>query len=250
MNLNDFLVQASNEEVGNALTVAYDDIVTHYTLGRWKYAGLDAGHFVEAARRFLELKLFGAATPISKGLSNFGDKALSSYLNGNGDESYRILIPRTLWSIYALRNKRSIGHLGAVPASEIDATLLLSGAKWVLSEIVRIESSLTAEDTRELVNSLIARQQPTIWRDGQVLRVLDSSHETREKVLILLAFNGDMSETALRDASQYKNLNNFRKILRRLDEKNLISYTPDLCKISPSGLCLAEETVNTRKSSK
>src|SRR4051794_12450373 len=122
MKLRDVLVAASNAEIGNAIDATYAEIVRHYVLRNWKTAGVDAGHFVEAVRRFLELRLLGKATPIGKSLSKFNESEIAKYRDASGDESYRILIPRILWGLYALRNKRSIGHLGAVPASEIDAT--------------------------------------------------------------------------------------------------------------------------------
>lgn len=240
MKLREFLVSISNNEIGESLVTIYDSIVEHFILRRWKHLGLDAGHFVEAARRFLELKLFGVATPIAGQLSNFNEATLNSYLKAKGDESYRVLVPRALWSLYALRNKRSIGHLGAVQASEIDATLLLNGAKWVLSEIVRLESNLTAEETQNLVTSIISRQQPTIWVEGDIIRVLDTSLGAREKTLVILALIGRKSEDDLRKIVQYKNPLNFRKILKRLDEKNLISYRSAECLISPAGLTEAE----------
>jgi hypothetical protein len=240
MNLRKFLESASNDEIGKSLSGIYDDIVQHYVLRRWKSLGLDAGHFVEAVRRFLELKLFGKATPIAQQISNFNEAALNSYFKASGDEAYRVLIPRVLWAVYALRNKRSIGHLGAVPASEIDATLLLNCAKWVLSEIVRLESALSAEDTRKLVTGIISRQEPAIWTDGSIIRVLDNKLGAREKALVVLAFLGKKSEAELREAVRYKNSTNFRRILKRLDDKSLISFTPDSCMISPTGLTEAE----------
>lgn len=240
MNLREFLESASNDEIGKSLSGIYDDIIQHYVMRRWKGLGLDSGHFVEAARRFLELKLFGKATPIAKQISKFNEAALNAYLNASGDEAYRALIPRVLWSIYALRNKRSIGHLGAVPANEIDATLLLNCAKWVLAEIVRLESSLSAEETRKLVTGIISRQEPAIWTDGTIIRVLDNALGAREKALVALAFLGKKSEIELRDAVRYRNSTNFRKILKRLDEKSLISFTHDVCVISPTGLTEAE----------
>ena len=240
MGLRDELIAASSIEIGNALADTYSAIVEHFVLQRWKSAGLDAGHFVEAARRFLELKLFGVATPIAKSLANFDQKALESYFKAGGDEAYRMLIPRVLWSLYALRNKRSIGHLGAVPANEIDISLLLNGSKWVLAEILRLESKLDLEATRALVSEVISRQHPVVWKSKMETRVLDASLEARYKAILLLALVGDMPESQLRSSVGYKNPTNFRKILKRLDKANLIAYSEEVCQISPLGTEKAE----------
>lgn len=246
MELRNTLISASNEEIGSALSAIYSDIIEHYVLRRWKSAGLDAGHFVEAARRFVELKLFGLATPIGKGLPSFNEAVLKGYLNAQGNESYRVLIPRTLWALFALRNKRSIGHLGAVAATELDASLLLNGAKWILAEIIRLESNLNADETTKLVADVIARQQPVIWREGNITRVLDSSMDPRQRALVLLAFVGPHSETDLRAAVRHKDPSNFRKILKRMDDANFISYEPAECRISPKGTEAAEALIAGR----
>jgi hypothetical protein len=246
MRLNDLLISSSNDEIGNAITTSYDEIVRHYVLRNWKTAGLDAGHFVEAVRRFLEFKLFGAATPIGKGLPTFNEATLKSYLDATGDESYRILIPRLLWSLYALRNKRSIGHLGAVPANEIDASILLNGSKWVLSEIVRLCSKGSESETRSLVHRLVERQEMAVWREDDIIRVLDPKIGAREKILIILALTGEKSESELKDHVVYANGTNFRKILRRLDRSNLIAYSSARCRISPTGAVAAEKAIESR----
>jgi hypothetical protein len=240
MRLNDVIERASKKEISDAICQSYSEIVKHFLFRNWKTAGLDAGHFVEAVRRFLEIRLFGKTQPIGKSLPKFNETELSRYANAAGDESYRILIPRTLWSLYALRNKRSIGHLGAVPASEIDATLLLNGAKWVLSEIIRLESTLDADQTRSLVSSVIKRHEGIVWNEGDITRVLDISLDARQRALIILGFVGDRSEEQLRQEVQYKNPTNFRKILQRLDKANLICYSKDKVVISPTGLMEAE----------
>ncbi|MEM1052389.1 MAG: hypothetical protein AAGI28_09875 [Pseudomonadota bacterium] len=241
MALRNELISASNPEIGDALFTTYDAIVEHYVLRKWKEAGLDAGHFVEAARRFLEFKLFGQATPVAAQLSNFTEKVLLEYLNGKGDVAYRMLIPRTLWSLYALRNKRSIGHLGAVPANEIDASLLLNGAKWVIAEILRLESTLDIEGTRKLVSEVISRQHAIIWKGDGVTKVLDGKMAAREKALVVLGLIGSMPENELRETVEYQNPTNFRKILKRLHTANLIAYSESNCQITPLGTEQAEE---------
>lgn len=242
MHLKDELIKASDPDIGAALSQTYSEIVEHYVFRRWKSAGLDAGHFVEAARRLLELKLLGAATPIRKPLSNFNEKVLKEYADAKGDEGYRILIPRLLWGLYALRNKR-VGHLSAVPASEIDITLLLNGAKWVLAEIIRIESRLNPDDVSDLISDIITKQIPIVWKTNYVTRVLDVKIKPREKVLILLSTLGDMLEDDLRAAVCYKDPRNFRKILIRLEESNFVASVNGLYKVSPLGVALAEKIV-------
>ena len=241
MKLLDVLAAASTPAIAKAITESYAEIVKHYTLRNWKTAGLDAGHFVEAVRRFLENRLLGKATPIGKPLPKFNDGALKSYENAVGDDSYRVLIPRVLFGIYAIRNKRSIGHLGAVQASEIDAMLLMNSAKWIVAELVRLNSTGSAESTRNLVELLIQREIGVLWQEGEVVRILDTKLVARDQVLVLLAERGDLPPNELRRIIEYKKPKDFMAILKSLHDKRLIELTADMAKISPKGIEVVAE---------
>ena len=45
--------------------------------------------------------------------------------------SYRILIPRYLYAMYSIRNKRGIIHKSEIDPNAMDLTILLYSAKWV-----------------------------------------------------------------------------------------------------------------------
>lgn len=241
MRIRDALGADAPTDVAAAIEEKYLEVLRHYVRRNWKTSGLDAGHFVEAARRLLDFRLFGTYTPIGRKLPTFNEKLLQQYRDASGDESYRILIPRQLWSLNALRNKRSIGHLGVEPANEIDATMLLYGAKWVLGEFVRLAPQADAKAARNLIDRIIERQEVAIWREGDLIRVLDPRVKAREQVLLILAFTGDHSEDDLQNHVRYKNAANFKKILKRLDQANLIAYDPARCRISPTGIFEAEK---------
>lgn len=139
-------------DIVKALLDAYREIESNYALQKWKPSELDAGHFVEAARRILEHELFGQATPINQQISKFSDQVLVKYEQATGDESYRMLIPRALKSVYNIRNKRGVGHVGPVSPNEMDATYILYSVKWVLAELVRLVSGRVAPPRGPLVS--------------------------------------------------------------------------------------------------
>src|SRR5512132_118916 len=115
-----------------SLIDSYKEIESNYVVKKWKASELDSGHFVEAARRLVELELTGSVTKLSDQLSKFGDNVLKQYEQATGDESYRLLIPRALKAIYNIRNKRGVGHVSGVSPNEMDATYILYTVKWVL----------------------------------------------------------------------------------------------------------------------
>jgi hypothetical protein len=230
-------------DVVDALLAAYTEIESNYALGKWKASELDAGHFVEAARRMLESKLFGAHTAIGTDLPKLTDKEMVRYENGTGDDAFRILIPRVLRSVYGIRSKRGIAHVGAVSPNEMDATLILYSTKWVLAEFLRKTSGMSVAETQKAVDTIIERRLSVLWKHNGLTRVL-SDIGTREQVLVLLYDENGQSIDKLRSAVEYSNVTNFRKIVRRLHSARLLEHAADgTCTISPKGIGAAEEII-------
>jgi hypothetical protein len=249
MSIAGILKVALPNDLVDALLAAYKEIETNYVHRKWKASELDAGHFVEAVRRVIEHHLFRSYTPLNKQLSQFTDKILQQYEQASGDESYRVLIPRVLRAIYGVRNKRGVGHLCAISPNEMDATLILYNAKWVIAEVVRLKSGLSPTETQREIERVIEPQTTLIWKDGDIVRVLDKSLKAREQVLLLLYDTSPQMAEELRDRCEYKNPANFKKILKRLHRDKFIFLGPDSkCIILPSGVEAAETMIRSKNS--
>lgn len=235
----------------DALVDAFSEIENAFALGKWKASELDSGHFVEAARRILEHVLFGKYTPIGKSLPDFSDHELKRYEQVSGDESYRILIPRTLKSIYNLRNKRGVGHLGDVSPNEMDATYILYSVKWVLAELLRLSSGQDAGVVQSQISGIVERNIGTLWKHDDIVRILDASCSARDQVLVFLFDESPRSDSELQALVEYKKRSNFRKILFRLHASRLIELKPDgRCMISPTGQLEAETIISRLSNAK
>lgn len=244
MDIKNALGSSIPEELRESVEKTFSELQKNYLRRDWKSVGIDAGHFVEATRRIVDHILFGKYKPIGKSLDSFNESALAKYRDAPADESLRILIPRQLWALYSLRNKRSIGHLGVGPALQIDANILLYGSKWIVAELVRLTSGLPVHAAMILVDSIVEHHVSPIWREGEITRILNPKMVARDQVLILLSFVGEMGEEKIRSIVEYKNFSNFRKILRRLHEAKLIEYSGALCKVSPTGFKEAQYLVD------
>jgi hypothetical protein len=241
MNIESILKAKFPDDVVDALLNAYREIEENYVLRRWKASELDAGHFVEAARRLIEYELTSSYTPISQKLPNFNDTVLKSYENGSGDESFRILIPRALKSVYNIRNKRGVGHIAGVSPNEMDSTYILCTVKWVLAELVRLASGLNVQETQKLVNSITERKMELLWKDNDITRILDKSLKAREQILVLLYDQSPRRDEELQSIIEYSNKSKFRGILKKLHGQRLIEYMADgKCILSPKGVIEAE----------
>jgi hypothetical protein len=231
-----------------ALIEAYTEIESNYALRKWKARELDAGHFVEAARRLLEFELFEKTyTPIGTDLPRFTDQELKRYEQGKGDEAFRIHIPRALRTVYGIRNKRGIAHVGPVSPNEMDATLILYNVKWVLAELIRQASGLSPDATQKLVDTIIERRLSVLWKHGDLTRVLVSM-TAREQILVLLYDKNGQRDDDLLESIEYKSRPDFRKLLKQLHKKRLIELRPNgECFITPTGVLAAEEILRKLK---
>ena len=229
-------------EVCDALLAAYREIEENFTLRKWKASELDAGHFVEAARRIIEHQLFGSYTPINVSLINFNDTELRRFENAVGDESLRMLIPRSLKAIYNIRNKRGVGHIGPISPNEMDATYILYSAKWILAELVRLATGANTSDTQKLIEAIIERRVGLLWKHEGIARILENKMPTREKVLVLLFDSSPQHIQKLQQATEYQNTSNFRRILKLLHQQRIVELEVDgQVHLTPKGLPEAEK---------
>lgn len=150
-----------------------------------------------------------------------------------------------LRSIYNLRNKRGVGHLSEVNPNIIDSTFILNACNWILAEIIRIKSELAIEDCKKIINGLVERNLPIIYDNNDIIRVLDTSLNTKQQLLLILYHRGDLvTVEELLIYTEYSNSSVFKnKILKDLHKKRFIEYRNNTCEITPLGLKEVEKIV-------
>lgn len=234
------------QELVVSLMTSYENAISEYKKCHWQYFGNEIGQFIEVARRIIEYRIDGKYTPLTDKLSIFNEKVLVSIESNNAtiSEVYRVVIPRILYAMYCLRNKRGMIHKSHIDPNKMDATVLLGNAKWVLAELFRLASTLSFEDTSAAIDSIMSRETSVIWDTGSSLRVLDTKMNTRDKILCLLYIKDNQSESVLRNSTEYKNSSEFRKLLKILHKDKLIEYSEEKCMLSPLGVLRAEALLN------
>jgi len=244
MTITDILKSGFDAAIAKAIIDAYQEISGNYNLRKWKPSELDAGHFVEAIRRALDLELTGRYTPSSRSLPQFDDNALKYYEQQSGHESYRLLIPRALKAVYNIRNKRGVAHISDISPNEMDATFILYTVKWILAELVRLKSGLSVPETQKLIDTIVERQCSLIWKEGAITSILVPGMKARNQILVFLYDDSPKTDQELQRVIEYSNTTNFTKILCKLHNDKLIYYHDDgKCRISPRGLIAAEQII-------
>lgn len=236
------LENAYDKEIAEKLIEAYVEIESNYVLEKWKPSELDSGHFVEVVRRIVEFELFGGTyTNFGSRLNNFNDSELQRYERQNGDDSFRMLIPRALKAIFNIRNKRGVAHISDISPNEMDATYILYSSKWILSEIVRLKTNLSISETQSLISEIVERRIEILWKEKDFTRVLDTNMAAKDKVLILLYDSSPQKIDVLQDTIEYKNPYNFRDIIEEHHNERRIEFRENgNCFISPKGITEAE----------
>lgn len=245
----DILHLKYGKDIAEQIINSYLEIESNYFFNHWKSSELDSGHFVEAVRRLLEYELFGNSTPLNKSLAPFSDKVLLNYQNAQQkDESYRILIPRVLKAIYNLRNKRGVAHIGKVSANKMDATYILYSVKWILAELVRLNTQLSVAESQKLIDQIVDRNLEILWKTESHTRILDNTLTTKQKILVFLLDKSPMNENELRNNIEYQNQSRFKTILKELHRTRMIEYSdPTIIEISPLGQREAERILLTKQ---
>lgn len=232
------------KEIAKHIIDSFLEVEQNYRLEKWKTSELDAGHFVEAVRRLIEHELQGSYTPFSTALGSFSQAVLARYESSTGAEEYRILIPRVLYAMYCVRNKRGVGHIASVIPNKLDATFILHSSKWVLGELIRLASSVAPESAKELVDQVLYKQVDLIWDDGETFMLLDKKLKATDKALLVLYRQDRLAVEDLRTKIDYRNKTTFRKILEELQKQKFIAITTDgYCKLSPLGNQLVEDLI-------
>lgn len=212
--------------------------------GEHDAVGLRTGKLAEVLIRVLQERLTGHHIPLGTRLLNFPDQcsALEKTPNTAGPDSLRTLMPRALSFLYAMRNKRDIGHVGGdVDANVIDAETMSRLADWCVVELVRVFHGLPIEDAQSLCDALAERRIPWVWHVLGKNRVLDASLSYSDQTLLLLHSKLDVgvpTEDLFEWAEHSRKANYRRDVLRPLHKRRLIEWDHDteVAILSPTGI--------------
>lgn len=225
------------------LLSSYKEIKEHYFLGRHEPSELNGGKFVEASYRILEQETRGSHTSVGVHTPDMIGKlrAFEQLPATTSIESYRIHIPRTLTTIYNIRNKRGVGHLGGdVNPNFADSTFIVACADWTLAEFLRIHYACSLSDAQKIVDAIVLRPSFLIHKIDNIKRVLNPGLKHRDQVLVLLSSEhpNTVLDIQLFNWIEPKSKATFiNGVLKKLHSERLIEYRADKqCLISPTGL--------------
>lgn len=226
----------------------YMRILTQYKCKNWQYFGNEVGQFDELIYRIIEDETCGVHTPLSEKISPLNHHVLQNWEQSKicNDESFKILIPRVLFAMFCLRNKRGMIHKSEISPNEMDANILLAGVKWILSELIRKSTNVDFAQAKKIIEDINTKELDLLWNlNGRVKVVANLT--TKNKILLLLYDRNSLLDEELRTSIEYRNKTVFNKILAELHKESLIDYTNHTCTISPLGIKNIESIIVSSK---
>ncbi len=228
------------DELATALLDEFVQTKRSYHLQDHRPTAVGAGRFAEAAVRILEHALHGRYTALSASAPKLTQQQLAKFENATSPhESLRIHIPRLLYAVYAVRNKRDAAHLNdGIDPNLQDATLVVGVLEWVLAEFVRLYHDVTPGRAQQIIADLVMREVPVVEEiAGQP--VLSKDLPVGDQILVFLYRAGrdaglDLGE--LQRHMRHGHRSNLTAAVKRLDGKRLVLLQDGRAHITSLGM--------------
>lgn len=230
------------DQLVDALLASYDEAKRRFHLGDFMPNAVEGGRFCEAAFRILQFRQSGSYTAL--GDTKFNTQIVTNKLEQDTSlaDELRFHLPRALRVIYDIRNKRDTGHLGdgSIDANLMDATLVVSVMDWVMAELVRIHTSMSAAEAQSTIDGLVQREVPVLEEIAGHL-VLNKSMSRGEHILVLLYRAGQqsgMGYASLMAHMKVDHKGNLKGVLNRLEEKHWVhsDHATEMAYITSAGM--------------
>jgi len=212
------------------LITCYLELKQHYYCQEHRPSELDGGRFSEVVIRMIQHVIDGKYIQLGTKLPNV-NKVLLDFEMVDGSkyyESMRIHIPRVLNSVYNIRNRRDVGHIGKdISANENDSNYVFIACTWILVELIRIYSEKTIEEAKQMVSKLVEIELPIIQNFDDAIKILKTDLPISEKILLILFIKqGEyLNDKTIMKHIEYNNEHYIVKRLIQLSKDGFIHRT-------------------------
>lgn len=243
IQIQNLLKKEIPEELIDNLLEHYQKANNEFLKENWDYVGNEIGKFIEVAFRIVQNRTLKQYTLMNEKLPIISEGFLKTFeQSNNANEEYRIIIPRVLYSMYCIRNKRGMIHINNINPNRMDALYLINSSKWILAELIRITSNIDFEIAMEIIDEILHKTIPYIWKNNDIVRVLNTKLNVKERILVILYSEDKMDFEKLFNCIEYKNKTIFKKYILELHKARYIEFdSNEQCIILPNGIKYIEE---------
>jgi hypothetical protein len=233
-----------------ALLDAYRELKDNFNFEKFRPSELEGGRFAEAAIRIVQHLATGSHEPMGKALPRFDNlvKTLENVPAANAHESLRIHLPRALFTVYGVRNRRDVGHIGGdVNPNRADAYFVVAVCDWVLAELIRLTFNCPLVEAQGMVDNLAERKIPIVQDFGGFPKLLRTDLTIPDKIMAL-AYRSGAAGLLVSDLQKWLKPvkpGPLGVALLRLDrDKAFLHRDGDQCFITASGIHYVEKNMS------
>jgi hypothetical protein len=116
-----------------------------------------------------------------------------------------------------------------------------------MAELVRVFHSVSLAEAAEVVESIIDRPIPILWKVGEKTRVLNTALSAKDKMMVLMyGSTDDLTVQDVVSSIEYSNASVFKsKVVKPTHKAGLIDFDQKTgkLKISPTGIAYVENNI-------
>lgn len=239
-----------DKSLATALSAEFIDLERRFVLGDWEPATLNGGQFAEIASRIIYHSDSGnlnTRKTIDSCLAYVEDTENSNRHLFPDRPSARHLC-KVLRLIYKFRSQRGAVHIDPNhTANELDAALVLSLSRWVLSELLRIFWTGNQSDVAKVIREIVRYPVPYIFESDSRSLVLSTNCTAEEEILLLLHNAGEaglsrseIGKAAMKSASA---LTSSLKILSSSAKRQVLKRDDGQFSLTPNGMKRVNEEI-------
>jgi hypothetical protein len=182
-----------DKTLAELLLKEYNSLESRYILRDWEPATLDAGQFAEVCSRIL-YHIDSANLSLTKEVKdclNYIEDPNNKNIHHYPDRKSSIHTAKVIRTIYKFRSDRGAVHINPnYTANQLDATLVMSCTRWLLSELLRLFLTSDLNLVEKAIRDILEFNIPVIGDFEGLLLVQRTDCTTDEEILILLHYAG------------------------------------------------------------
>ena len=235
------------KDIVTRLLDEYTAIKQHLALRHFQPSEMNGGRFAECVVRLIQHQHNGNPTPFGQYLGSGIAEQLSRQIASNSrlSHSMRTLIPQFTATLYEVRNKRDVGHVGGdVNPNLADSLLVARLADWIMTEILRIYYRCDIATAQKIADSLNETQIPIVAEVDGFVRVLNTALDHAQRTLVILYYKrpSKVQDNDLVKWTAHTHSTRFKKdVLGKLHSDALIHYAAGFCTLLDKGVIYTEK---------
>lgn len=231
------VIRGIPSDLNEKLIEEYLDIKKRFSMNDWGPGQLKGGRFAEVLLRIFQHLLGETVTPFDTDVpANEKTRILNAtQQHATVDTHVRQKAVALTRLFLDFRNNRDVAHLGGFDANSMDTLFVMTGATWVLCELIRVYGGYQMAEAQKIVDGLSVRDYPVIVeRNGEIF-LARHNLTARQEILVLLTKNSTANKSFLFEKTRDRNSTRFQHHLKEMVADKLIGKKGDEYFLMPRG---------------